>query len=225
MDTLSFADFLQNQQVNLNSVNNITLINIFSNMLISTILGIFIALVYRYAFIGVLYQKTYAFVLILITMVTTMVIMVIGGNLVLSLGMVGALSIVRFRSAIKDPLDIVYIFWAIGVGIANGVSFYKVSLTASIFIALVLFLIRKFPSKPEPKLIVINADKNEIKKVIDIIFDLDKKCIIRSESLDGQNVEIVFETHNKNINLEKINLSFKSLKSPEIRLLNYSGNN
>ena len=67
MDTLSFADFLQNQQVNLNTVNNITLINIFFNMLISTILGIFIALVYRYAFIGVLYQKTYAFVLILIT--------------------------------------------------------------------------------------------------------------------------------------------------------------
>ena len=90
---------------------------------------------------------------------------------------------------------------------------------------MVLFLIRKFPSKPEPKLIVINADKNEIKKVIDIIFRLDKKCIIRSESLDGQNVEIVFETQNKNIDLEKINLSFKSLKSPEIRLLNYSGNN
>ena len=67
--------------------------------------------------------------------------------------------------------------------------------------------------------------KMKLKKVIEIIFGLDKKSIIRSESLDGQNVEIVFETQNKNIDLNKINMSFKSLKSPEIRLLNYSGNN
>ena len=120
--------------LNMTSVSSIPWVAVIANLSMSLLLGFVIALVYRKAFVGILFQKSFAVSLVLIALVTTMVIMVISGNLVLSLGMVGALSIVRFRAAIKEPIDIVYMFWAVGVGIANGVGVFSVSIISTIFI-------------------------------------------------------------------------------------------
>lgn len=157
MENLSFNDILEMAKVSMVSGASLNPFLIIMNILVATMLGSFIALVYRKFFVGVLFQKSFALSIILATIVTTLVIMVISGNLVLSLGMVGALSIVRFRAAIKDPLDVVYLFWAIGAGIATGVSQYSVVIIASIFIAIVLYFARNFATKSKPSLLVVSA--------------------------------------------------------------------
>ena len=210
----------------MSSSSPLTAVAIFTNMAISTILGIFIALAYRQFFAGVLFQKSYAIGLVLVTLVTTMVIMVISGNLVLSLGMVGALSIVRFRAAIKDPLDIVYMFWAVGVGIANGVSFFLVSIVSSVFIAVVLYLIKMMPSLPKPQMVVMSVPDKKANDLIGAIMSIDRKAALRSQSMIGDNVELVFETRSKSISFDDIKRQVgEELSEVEIRILNYSGNN
>ena len=168
-NTISFTDILETSTAGLSGGGTITVAAILISLFASLICGILIALVYRQAYQGVLFQKSYAVTIVLVTLVTTMVIMVISGNLVLSLGMVGALSIVRFRAAIKDPLDIVYIFWAVGVGIANGVAYFSVSFISSIFIAICLIALKKIPSRPKSKLVIINCNQSATESV-SIIF-------------------------------------------------------
>lgn len=123
------------------SVGTLTLQDVIINLIAALILGILIFTSYRVTHAGTIYSSKFNISLIMMTLVTTMVMCVIGNNISLSLGMVGALSIVRFRTAIKDPRDTVYIFWAIAVGICCGVSDYMIALlgTMVIFLFLVLF--------------------------------------------------------------------------------------
>ena len=111
-NTLTFKDILDASTANLTSGANLSVIDVLVGLAASLICAAIISWTYRASYQGVLYQKSFNLSLILICVVTTSLIMVISGNLILSLGMVGALSIVRFRSAIKDPLDIVFMFWA-----------------------------------------------------------------------------------------------------------------
>ena len=144
-NTLTFKDILDASTANLTSGANLSVIDVLVGLAASLICAAIISWTYRASYQGVLYQKSFNLSLILICLVTTSVIMVISGNLVLSLGMVGALSIVRFRAAIKDPMDIVYMFWAVAVGIANGVANIKVSLTATIVISILIILLNRLP--------------------------------------------------------------------------------
>ena len=144
-NTLTFRDILEASTSNLTSGANLTIFDVLVGLSASLICAAIISWTYRNSYQGVLYQKSFNLSLILICLVTTSVIMVISGNLVLSLGMVGALSIVRFRAAIKDPMDIVYMFWSVAVGIANGVANIKVSLTATIVISVLIILLNRLP--------------------------------------------------------------------------------
>lgn len=166
---LSFAEIVETNSMNLASASNLSIIEIFSALLFSLFCGLIIAWTYRSTFQGVLFQHSYLVSLILASIITSSVIMVISGNLVLSLGMVGALSIVRFRSAIKDPLDIIFMFWAITVGIANGIGMIKVSLVSTILISLACFILYRIPKAIEPHVLVIkfnNAKLDEISQVV-----------------------------------------------------------
>jgi uncharacterized membrane protein YhiD involved in acid resistance len=153
-----------------------------------------------------------------------MVIMVISGNIVLSLGMVGALSIVRFRGAIKDPLDIVYLFWAVGIGIANGVAYFSVSIISSLFIGLVLIYLKRSVVKIDSKLLVINCVTSNVNKIIDVVESLPGKSTLRSRSDDGDESELVFEflSSSHDVSMEKLNDQNGVIK---LRILNYSANN
>jgi len=224
MNQLSFNDILDASTQTLFTGGSITIAAILISMIASLICGIIIALVYRQAYEGVLFQKSYALTIVLVCLVTTMVIMVISGNLVLSLGMVGALSIVRFRAAIKDPLDIVYIFWAVGVGIANGVAYFSVSFISSIFISICLLIFNKISSRPVANLIIVNCSNDTVEQVISTIESSTKKMTLRSQTENDNDVELVFEVMNfneitslKNINkIDGVNQS---------RLINYTANN
>lgn len=137
---LSFSDIFQKSFLALASgaTDRISPLEIVINLLISFAVGMFIFYIYKKTFQGILYQRSFNISLVISAMVTSVVIMTISGNLVLSLGMVGALSIVRFRTPIKDSMDLVFLFWAISTGIANGVGYYSISVISSISMGIIL---------------------------------------------------------------------------------------
>ena len=195
---LSFAELLQQNSINLASTSNITAIEIFSALFFSLLCSCFIAWTYKSTFQGVLYQQSYLVSLIMASVVTSSVIMVISGNLILSLGMVGALSIVRFRSAIKDPLDIVFMFWAITVGIANGIGMIKLSIIATLLISLVCFILYKIPKAVEPHVLIVKFDKVNMDNVLEVVKrnSLNNKLISHTSNL-GMG-EVVYKLRPKN---------------------------
>jgi uncharacterized membrane protein YhiD involved in acid resistance len=155
--TNSFSDLLKNTVTD-NFVSDISISKILITMAISFLIGFFIFLLYKRVFSGVLYSKSFNVSLIGMTMVTSMIIIAINSNLVLSLGMVGALSIVRFRTPIKDPTDLIFLFWAAAVGIVCGAGFFTLAAIGTVIIGLVMFLFIKRTSLETPYLLVVNCD-------------------------------------------------------------------
>ena len=225
MDQLKFNDLFSQENLALSVDSNLTIALIVFNMLFAGLIGTLIAWMYRRFFMGVLFQKSFAVTIIGITMVTTLVIMVISGNLILSLGMVGALSIVRFRAAIKDPLDVLYIFWAVGSGIAIAVSQYLVVLVSVITIGAVFGLLSRVSTSKQPKLIVITSSAAAQKRIEDLILGNDKKVLSRSTQMSDGRSEQVFATTNS-IDSQSLLEQLSEIDSTvELRLLNYYGNN
>ena len=116
-------------------------------LLVAFLVSLIIYLTYKNTYTGVLYNPRFNVSLIMITMITTMVMVVIGSNISVSLGMVGALSIIRFRTAVKDPRDTAFIFWCVVSGLACGTQNYTIVIVGSVFICLILFLFKKFITK------------------------------------------------------------------------------
>ncbi len=134
------------------------------------VIGIFIYIIYRLTFGGVIYAKSFGTSLVMLTMVTTMVILPIATNLIVALGMVGALSIVRFRTAVKDMLDTIFMFWAIAAGITLGTKLYIIALIASGIIGVLLLLWNLFKSKKNfPFMLVLRFDESVKKEVQNVL--------------------------------------------------------
>ena len=206
----------------LSNGGSITLAAIVISLLSSLLTGLLIAWVYRKAFQGVLYQKSFATAIVMTCLVTTMVIMVISGNLVLSLGMVGALSIIRFRAAIKDPLDIVYMFWAVGVGLSNGVGYFQVTIVSSVLIGLVMVWAKSVPTKARAQLLVVKLDESH-KATLDSVLSNLTKYNIKSQNYTGDSVEVVYEVLEA-LSPESINKINNAQEVKSARLINYTGN-
>ena len=195
---LSFIEILESNSINLPSTASLSVIEISSALLFSLVCSLIIAWTYKSTFQGVLYQHSYLVSLIMASIITSSVIMVISGNLILSLGMVGALSIVRFRSAIKDPLDIIFMFWAITVGIANGIGMIKVSIICTLLISLVCFILYKIPKAVEPHVLVVKFNKANMDNIIKVVKNnsLNNKLISHTSNLDAG--EVVYKLRPKN---------------------------
>ena len=165
---LTFKDILSS--TNLNTFGTpLTVGDIITVIVISFFTGLFIFYIYKKTYSGILYSKNFNIALLMATMVSSVVMMAIGGNLALSLGMVGALSIIRFRAPIKDPKDLTFLFWAITAGIANGVQFYKLSLVSSLMIGIVLVFLSKKLVITKPYVLIIKysgIDQNKVNSVL-----------------------------------------------------------
>ncbi len=170
----------------------LTIQDMLAVMAVSVAMSIFIFWVYKKTFQGVLYSRTYNIALMMICLITAMVIMTISSNIILSLGMVGALSIVRFRTAIKDPVDVVFMFWAIAVGIANGAGFFTVSVGGSLVIALMLFFFTAFRARNAPYLLIVKYDPASREKLREGLAIL-KKYKIKSKVVSREEVELTLE--------------------------------
>ena len=123
------------------SGNALSPLSVVITILLACAVGVFVFFIYKKTFSGVLYSRNFGISLIMVTMVTALIITIISSNLTLSLGMVGALSIVRFRTAVKDAMDTMYMFWGIAAGIALGARFYVVAVVGSLIIGLIMVVV------------------------------------------------------------------------------------
>lgn len=168
--------------------------------------GLFIFLVYKKTFSGVMYSSSFGVTLIALTMITSLVILAVTSNVVLSLGMVGALSIVRFRTAIKEPLDIAFLFWSIGAGIVLAAGMIPLAVIGSAVIGIVLLVFVNRKSHCNPYIAVIRCDGYESEKRVKEYLDLKvKKCVVKSKTAQKGSVELNLEIRLKDDNTDFIN--------------------
>ena len=225
MEQLGFTDVFKNSFVAMNSgMERFSSIDIVINLGVSFIIGLFIFYIYKKTFQGVLYQRSFNVSLVAITMVITLVIMTISGNLILSLGMVGALSIVRFRTPIKDPVDLVFIFWAIAVGIANGVSYFNLSIIGSLVITLVILFMTRNEESEHPYLLVMQIENDsDEKEIIDEVKKSVEQFMFKSKTINPAYSEYTAEVRLKDENSDFINNLYTKKLINKATLVSYSG--
>jgi uncharacterized membrane protein YhiD involved in acid resistance len=189
---MTFSEIFKNNF--LEQMSEFSLIDSMIALIAAFLLGLLIYTLYKRTFKGVMYSESFNLSLILLTLLTTFIILAVTSNVVLSLGMVGALSIVRFRTAIKDPLDLVYLFWAIGGGIVVGAGMIPLALMGSIFIALILWIKSTVSQKNQPYLVILHStiEKAEI-KAQSILFNRSNKIRLKSKTINKQETEIIYE--------------------------------
>ncbi len=162
-------------------------------LLIALAIGAFLYFVYKKSFAGVVYSRSFNLSLIMLTMVSALVIMLISSNLTLSLGMVGALSIVRFRTAIKDPIDTVFMFWAVGEGLALGAGFVDVGIIGALVVGVVMVVITGIKGKNAvPYLLILHFDERASQQIRGLVKQL-PKAHIKSKTVQHDSVELTVE--------------------------------
>jgi hypothetical protein len=223
MGNLTFKDILDASVINLNTGAHLAIIDVIIALFVTLMCASIIVWTYKNTYQGVLYQRSFSVTIVLAALVTTSVIMVISGNLVLSLGMVGALSIVRFRAAIKDPLDIVYLFWAISIGIANGVAYIKVSITATIFLSVIMVLMKRMPLTGSTFLLVVKYNSDISSDITNIVNESSKRFKMKSKSVKNQNYEAVYEVRGINQD-ELMSRLDQNINVIDSTLISYSNN-
>lgn len=192
-----------------NFLENITGVSIFDTLtalLLAFCLGLFIFFVYKKTFSGIMYSSSFAVTLVALTMITTLVILAVTSNVVLSLGMVGALSIVRFRTAIKEPLDIAFLFWSIAVGIVLAAGLIPLAVIGSLFIGIFLLLFVNRKPHTNPYIIVIDCTDHESEqKALTFLNEQVKRVVVKSKTARKGAIELNLDIRMKNDNTDFIN--------------------
>lgn len=168
------------------------------NMTVALVLGMVIFITYRLTYSGAAYSKKFNASLMMMTLVTTVVMTVISNNIALSLVMVGALSIIRFRTAIKDPRDTTFIFWCIAVGICCGISFYTVAAIGSLYIFAVMLILGKVHTV-EKRLLLIRAERAVEKNIESVVYLYFKKIELQAKNTTGDEVEYIYVLSNRTL--------------------------
>ncbi len=190
-------------------LENVTAVSILDIVLALTLafcLGLFIFFIYKKTYSGVMYSSSFGVTLVALTMITTLVILAVTSNVVLSLGMVGALSIVRFRTAIKEPLDIAFLFWAIADGIVLAAGMIPLAVFGSVLIGVIILVFANHKDMSNPYIVVIRArDHASEEKAMDYLRANVKKCIVKSKTAQKGLVELNLEIRLKDDNTDFVN--------------------
>ena len=169
------------------------------SLLVSFVISLFIVFVYKKTFSGVVYNKTIVMTIVMIAMVTSMVIRTINSNLSLSLGMVGALSIIRFRTAIKEPMDTAFLFWAIVSGIMCGAGLYFIAVCGSLLLGLLFYVLYLMDIKAKSQYLLVVIYKSENSQIVESKLDSLTKKKLKSKSVNSNNViEVTYEVEYDN---------------------------
>lgn len=191
---MSTKDVIKNSFLNQIGTSDISPSTILVVLCITAVLALYIFFVYRVMCKKAFYSKSFAITLVVVSLVTSLIILAIQSSVVISLGMVGALSIVRFRTAVKDPLDIAFIFWSISVGIICGAHLYMVAIIGSIFVTIIMVAIQLLPSAKPALLLVINAEGTaDIKKIEALINGNTTYYKIKSRNVNASELSIIAE--------------------------------
>lgn len=208
----------------LESVTEFSPVDVLVGMAFALILGLFIFLVYKKTFSGIMYSTGFAMSLVGLSLVTTLVIMAVTSNVVLSLGMVGALSIVRFRSAIKEPMEIVFLFWALAVGIVIGAGMIPLAVIGSVIIGAILVVFAKKKFGDAPYILIVNcADEKAEENAMNIIAKSVNKHIVKSKTVTSAGIELTAEIRVKDAATTFVNRVSELNGVTDATLVTYNG--
>ena len=201
---MSFSDIFKSSF--LENVNSVSVLDMAIALVLAFGVGMFILLIYKKTYAGVMYSSSFGVTLVALTMITTLVILAVTSNVVLSLGMVGALSIVRFRTAIKEPLDIAFLFWSIAVGIVLAAGFIPLAVIGSVIIGLILLVFANRKSHVNPYIAVLTcADKASEDKATALLKDKTDRCVCKSKTVRAGRIELNLEVRLKDDNTDFLN--------------------
>ncbi|MBP5160254.1 MAG: DUF4956 domain-containing protein [Lachnospiraceae bacterium] len=201
---MTFADIFKSNF--LENVTSVSILDMVLALVLAFGVGMFIFFIYKKTYAGVMYSSSFGVTLIALTMITTLVILAVTSNVVLSLGMVGALSIVRFRTAIKEPMDIAFLFWAIAAGIVLAAGLIPLAVFGSAVIGLILFLFANRKSSSNPFICVLSCeDSASEKQAFEFLGSHAKKCSIKSKTVREGSVELNVEIRLLDENTDFVN--------------------
>lgn len=204
---LHFADVFKKSFIQGWSAAGVSSSQIASILLVTTVIALYIFFVYRMVTKKTFYNKNFGLSLVCVSLITAGIIICIQTNIVLSLGMVGALSIVRFRTAVKDPMDLVFLFWSISVGIICGAHIYKAAVMLSVILTLVIVGVEYIPMVNAPMILVVNSKDVDVEKKLGDMLKQDCKYFnvkARNRSRDEIELTIELRTNNGSELLNKV---------------------
>ena len=208
----------------LENITSVSLLDMAISLVLAFGLGLFIFLIYKKTFNGVMYSSSFGVTLIALTMITTVVILAVTSNVVLSLGMVGALSIVRFRTAIKEPLDIAFLFWAIAVGIVLAAGMIPLAVIGSVIIGVILLLCVNRKTHGNPYIVVVTCRNHDSEqRALAFLNKEVQRCAVKSKTVQKGCVELNLEIRMKDENTDFINILSDMNGIDSAVLVSYNG--
>ena len=201
---MSFSDVFKSSF--LSNINSFSVLDVLLALGLSFVIGLFIFIIYKKTYSGVMYSDSFGVSLIAMAMITSVVIIAVTSNVVLSLGMVGALSIVRFRTAIKEPMDIAFLFWSIAVGIVLGAGLIPLAVIGSVIIGIIIVIFSTRKIGDIPYILVVNCRDDETEKAADgLIKSEAKKSLLKSKSVTKLGIELTYEVRLKESDTDFVN--------------------
>lgn len=201
---MTFSDIFKSNF--LENFTSVSILDMGIALILSFCIGLFIFFIYKKTYQGVMYSSSFGTTLVALTMITTLVILAVTSNVVLSLGMVGALSIVRFRTAIKEPLDIAFLFWSIAAGIVLAAGMIPLALIGSIVIGLILLVFVNKKPYMNPYIVVLSCiDSASENRAVEFLNSRVQKCVIKSKTATKGLIELNMEIRMANDSTDFIN--------------------
>ncbi len=178
----------------LDRFNAVPMLDAVLALVLACILGLFILLIYKRTYTGVMYSASFGVCLVAITLITTLVILAVSSNVLLSLGMVGALSIVRFRTPVKEPLDIVYLFWCIGTGIVLAAGLIVLAVLGCVFIGLVMLVLSSKKDREQPYMLVVRChDDDSEQRAASAVEAAVRASALKAKTVTDAGTELTYE--------------------------------
>ena len=219
---MSFQDIFKSSF--LENVTEFSLLDTCIGLAVALLVGLFIFMIYKKTLTGVLYSDGFALTLVGLSLVTTLVIMAVTSNVVLSLGMVGALSIVRFRTAIKEPVEIVFLFWSLAVGIVIGAGMIPLAIIGSAIIGVILLLFANRKIRKQPYILVVNCkDEAAEQRITEILAKAVEYYTVKSKTVNAAGIEFTAELRTKDAETAFVNRITELEGVGNATLVSYNG--
>lgn len=219
---MSFNDIFKNSFME--RAVEFSIVDTLISLVLAYAIGMFIYFIYKKTYQGVMFSQSFGVSLIALTLISTFIILAVTSNVVLSLGMVGALSIVRFRTAIKDPLDVVYLFWAVGAGIVLGACMYPLAVIGSLIVGIILLIFVRAKTPDCDYILVVEcANDAAEQKATAIISEGTKKSAIKSKTVAKGFIEVTYEIKLSGSSTEFVNKITASDGVEKAVLVSYNG--
>ena len=208
----------------LENMDSVPLLDMAIALVLSFLLGLFIFAIYKQCYAGVMYSPSFGVTLVALSLITTLLILTVVSNIVLSLGMVGALSIVRFRTAVKEPMDIAFLFWAIAVGIVLAAGLIPLAVVGSLFIGVVLLVFSRQKNGESPYILVVHcATQDEEEQVRALVEARVRRLNLKSKSVSPGRIELNYEVRLRDGDAGFVNVLGTMAGVDNVVLVSYNG--